>query len=141
MSQPATRETGTAAASIPALYERHASEFARRRAEGPWPDLVWIERFAARLTGAATILDLGCGMGVPVARTLAARGHAVTGIDTSQRMIDLARVNVPAAEFEVGDMRTFVPACTFGAILAWDSFFHLSPGTASSISPMTTSAP
>lgn len=128
MSRPdpsGTDESATVAA-IPALYERHAAEFARRRGDGPWPELVWLHRFAAQLARPATILDLGCGIGIPVARYFAERGHAVTGIDTASRMIDRAHANVPAAKFEVGDMRAFDPGRAFGGVIAWDSFFHLS---------------
>ncbi|MCR6488263.1 class I SAM-dependent methyltransferase [Amycolatopsis sp. OK19-0408] len=52
------------------------------------------------------VLDLGSGTGRPVAATLAAGGHAVTGYDVSERMVNFARAHVPDARFEVGDMRS-----------------------------------
>jgi SAM-dependent methyltransferase len=45
------------------------------------------------------VLDLGCGSGVPVARELAKRRHAVVGIDGSARQLSLARLNVSSAHF------------------------------------------
>ncbi|WP_367318644.1 class I SAM-dependent methyltransferase [Streptomyces sp. HUAS ZL42] len=36
-----------------------------------------------RIPAGGTVLDLGCGSGAPVARTLAVAGYRVTGIDIS----------------------------------------------------------
>lgn len=44
-----------------------------------------------RIPAGGTVLDLGCGSGVPVARTLAAVGYRVTGIDISEVQIRRAR--------------------------------------------------
>ena len=52
-----------------------------------------------RLPTGARVLDVGCGTGLPTARQLAAAGCAVTGIDISTGMLDLARHNVPQATF------------------------------------------
>ena len=58
------------------------------------------------------ILDCGCGTGKPVAQTLAQAGFAITGIDFSQTMLDLARKNVLPTErhtFQYVDMLKFDP--------------------------------
>lgn len=55
------------------------------------------------------ILDAGCGTGRPVAVSLAAAGHAVTGIDVSHAMVALSREAVPTGTFHVADMRAFRP--------------------------------
>jgi SAM-dependent methyltransferase len=57
-----------------------------------------------RLAPGARVLDVGCGTGVPTARRLAAAGARVSGIDISPVMVDLARTNVPDADFTVGDI-------------------------------------
>src|SRR5215475_5271846 len=44
----------------------------------------WIVDLKARLPAAGAVLDLGCGCGVPVARSLAAAGYPVTGVDISE---------------------------------------------------------
>ncbi|RSS45908.1 class I SAM-dependent methyltransferase, partial [Streptomyces sp. WAC05858] len=53
------------------------------------------EAWAARLRGwlperAGDVLDLGCGTG-SLALLAAERGHRVTGVDRSPRMVELAR--------------------------------------------------
>jgi SAM-dependent methyltransferase len=52
-----------------------------------------------RLPAGASVLDVGCGTGLPTARQLVDAGCAVTGIDISPTMLDLARRNVPEASF------------------------------------------
>ena len=57
------------------------------------------------LPPAAKVLDLGSGTGRPTAELLAAAGHDVTGYDVAPRMVEIARAQVPAARFVLGDMR------------------------------------
>lgn len=45
----------------------------------------------ARLPTGSTVLDLGCGSGVPVARALVEAGHQVLGVDFSEIQIARAR--------------------------------------------------
>ncbi|MEL6958057.1 MAG: methyltransferase domain-containing protein [Pseudomonadota bacterium] len=80
-----------------------------------------------RNDGPRRLLDLGCGPGVPIARYLAERGMAVTGVDGAAGMITLFRQNLPDAEAIHADMRTLDLGPRFDAILAWHSFFHLPP--------------
>jgi SAM-dependent methyltransferase len=81
--------------------------------------------FAALLQAGATVLDIGCGAGIPWTRALADR-FDVTGIDISPRQIDAARRNVPSATFIVGDISsaTFEEGRFDGAI-AFYSIAHL----------------
>ena len=73
------------------------------------------------------ILDLGCGGGEPIAQYLIERGCRLTGVDASAPMIGLAAERFPAMTWIVTDMRTLALPERFGAIIAWDSFFHLRP--------------
>lgn len=108
------------------VYERHGHAWAKLRGadtgEGPW-----VARLVSLLAPGAAVLDLGCGSGVPIARLLVERGFAVTGVDGAAAMLALFRDNVPAAEAIHADMRGLALGRTFGAIVAWDSFFHLAP--------------
>ncbi|MCD0447670.1 methyltransferase domain-containing protein [Actinocorallia sp. API 0066] len=58
-----------------------------------------------QLAPSSSILDLGCGTGLPTAAQLAGAGHRVTGLDLSAEMVRLARENVPEGEFHQGDLR------------------------------------
>jgi 2-polyprenyl-3-methyl-5-hydroxy-6-metoxy-1,4-benzoquinol methylase len=65
----------------------------------------WVGRLIEGLpAGGGRVLDLGCGAGIPVARDLAALGHAVVGVDGSVQLVVRARQNVPKAKFLVADM-------------------------------------
>lgn len=55
------------------------------------------------------VLDVGCGTGVPVASTLLQAGMHVTGIDISQRMIDIAHRQAPGGTYVKADMATYEP--------------------------------
>ncbi|KQU62443.1 hypothetical protein ASG67_05000 [Sphingomonas sp. Leaf339] len=60
--------------------------------------------FAAAPTGPGIALDIGCGAGATTAALAAARPDlALTGIDLSAALIDIARERVPSACFRVAD--------------------------------------
>jgi SAM-dependent methyltransferase len=63
----------------------------------------WLSDLKARLPASGRVLDLGCGCGVPVARSLSAAGHDVTGVDISEVQIERARCLVPGASFLQAD--------------------------------------
>jgi trans-aconitate methyltransferase len=112
---------------IVAHYERHAFSWDADRRAASWLDRPPIERFLNFLPPGATVLDLGCGGGSPVALHMVAKGFRVTGIDSSPSLISLCRTRMPDQEWIVGDMRSLALDRRFGGILAWDSFFHLRP--------------
>ncbi len=109
---------------IAGLYERHAAAFDAQRGKSLF-ERGWLDRFRAAIDADASILDLGCGSGDPIARYLIARGHRVTGVDTSPSMIAMAEGRFPDHTWVVGDMRRADLCARFGGIVAWDSFFHL----------------
>jgi SAM-dependent methyltransferase len=116
----------TGAEGVVGLYRRHARAWAAARGT-ELSERAWIDRFAALLDASATVLDIGCGSGEPIAVSLVGRGHHVVAIDSSPEMIGLFRANLPDEVAEVADMRSLRLDRAFGGLIAWDSFFHLAP--------------
>ena len=85
----------------------------------------YLDYLAQALSPGAAILDLGCGTGEPILRYLLERGFAVTGLDASAAMIDIARRRFPNTPFLTGDMRSVALDQTFDAVIVWHSLFHL----------------
>ena len=55
--------------------------------------------FCSRLPQNASVLDFGCGPGVPFTKELVKRGFEVSAIDISNTMIKAAKRNVPGAKY------------------------------------------
>jgi len=113
------------AAGIPAFYEKHAGNFDRERGR----NLMERGHLATAIEGlgpGARVLDLGCGAGQPIAAHLVSLGFRVTGVDVAEAMIGLCRERFPGHEWIAADMRRLDLGMAFGAVIAWDSFFHLS---------------
>ena len=108
------------------LYEDNAAAWDRQRGRA-LIEKPWLDRFTAGLTEGSAILDLGCGMGEPIGRHLIDRALRVTGVDSSPSLIALCRARFPAEEWIVEDMRDLALGRRFDGLIAWHSFFHLSP--------------
>lgn len=114
----------TEADRIIGLYERHAHHWDKGRGRSLF-EKPWLDRFLALLSPGASVLDLGCGSGEPIARYVIDQGHSVTGIDSSPAMIGMCKGRFPNHTWMVADMRTLSLNREFHGILAWNSFFHL----------------
>lgn len=106
------------------LYQKYAREWVALRGEWLF-EKVWLDRMLAMLPDQANVLDLGCGSGKPIATYLIEQGCAITGVDSSELMLQMARANFPEQTWLQADMRQLNLEQKFDAILAWDSFFHL----------------
>lgn len=93
-------------------------------AETKYPSL--LGELCQQIPVGGRVLDLGCGSGVPVARTLAAAGYRVTGIDISEVQIRRARAQVPEAEFIRVDASTAsFEAASFDAVVSFFALIHI----------------
>jgi SAM-dependent methyltransferase len=108
------------------LYDRHADVWDRDRSR-LLMEKAWLDRFRALLRAGGTILDIGCGGAEPVAGYLIEAGRALTGIDSSPRMIKMCTHRFPQQTWRVADMRELSVGRRFDGLIAWDSFFHLTP--------------
>jgi len=86
---------------------------------------LWLDALTPLLQPGDTVLDLGCGCGIPVAQELAQR-FQVTGVDLSEVQIARARQLVPQATFLCTDMTALrFPPGTFAAIVSFFAIIHL----------------
>jgi SAM-dependent methyltransferase len=83
-------------------YDKIAADWHKDHLADDW----WnrgTDAFVALLPPGATVLDAGCGTGVK-SKYLSDRGFKVVGFDLSEKMIEIARAEVPDAEFFVHDL-------------------------------------
>jgi 2-polyprenyl-3-methyl-5-hydroxy-6-metoxy-1,4-benzoquinol methylase len=109
-------------------YESIAGHFMRARNNriGPAAVLEW----SASLAPGASILDLGCGHGVPTSETLIGQGFAVHAVDASPTLLAAFRQRFPhvPAECSAAEDSAFFHR-TFDAAIAWGLLFLLPPET------------
>ena len=85
-----------------------------------------VAEWSQALPQGATVLDLGCGPGVPISETLIQRGFDVYGVDASPTMVAAFRTRFPTNPVQcaaVEDSDFF--GRTFDAVVAWGLFFLL----------------
>lgn len=108
------------------VYDRQAEAYDRARSRSFF-EARWLTRFGDALPRGGRVLDLGCGAGEPVAAWLLAEGFQLTGADFSPAMLTIAKTRWPDGDWRVADMRNLEFPETFDGIIAWNSFFHLTP--------------
>jgi SAM-dependent methyltransferase len=107
------------------IYEANAAAFDRDRGR-QLMEAGYLDALLSRLPSESrSVLDLGCGAGEPIARYLIDNDCRVLGVDAAPAMIDLCKARFPSMAWMVGDMRSLALGQRFGAVIAWDSFFHL----------------
>jgi len=106
------------------LYQRHAGAYDRHRSRS-LQERGWLDRFLNHVPPGGTVLDVGCGMGEPMAGYMLQRGFSVVGVDAAPSLIELCRARFPEGEWLVADMRELNLGRRFDGVLAWDSLFHL----------------
>lgn len=85
-----------------------------------------IDEFIKHLPDNGVVLDIGCGGGVPVLKTILENGFIAKGIDFSKGMLELAKKNVPEAELILGDvMKTDFESESIDGIISTYSIIHI----------------
>jgi SAM-dependent methyltransferase len=87
--------------------------------------LGYVDKVLEGLPSGVRVLDLGCGTGNLFAKHIVQKGFRVVGIDQSKKMLEIAKREIPEAEFIHGDMVEIEFAHRFAAAVAWDSVFHV----------------
>lgn len=87
---------------LKSTYNRIAEDWDNDHTNDQW----WkegLEKFTSLFKPGASVLDVGCGSGVK-ADILQKRGLKVTGIDFSEKMLEIAKRRVPNGNFQVVDL-------------------------------------
>jgi cyclopropane fatty-acyl-phospholipid synthase-like methyltransferase len=87
-----------------------------------------VRDWARTLPPHATVIDLGCGSGLPITKVLVSEGLNVYGIDASPSMVEAFRHNlpeIPVACEAVQDSSFFHQM--FDSVVAWGLIFLLLP--------------
>jgi len=103
-----------------AIANRYLSERTRDS-----QDVLLLSELMERLPANARVLDAGCGAGIPISQMLSER-FQVTGVDFSEAQIELAKKNLPNAQFLCQDMtRLDFPEATFDGITSYYAIIHI----------------
>lgn len=86
----------------------------------------YTRKLLEELQPSPSILELGCGPGVPILKYLLDQGAQVVANDISTKQIEMAKARCPDAKLVAGDMTTltFEPESFHGAI-SFYTLFHL----------------
>jgi SAM-dependent methyltransferase len=105
-------------------YEAIAEAFSRTRSPSIGPGVV--RNWAKQLRPGASILDLGCGNGVPITATLIQDGFEVYGVDASATLVAQFRDRFPDVAVDCNPVEESVFFNrTFDAAIAWGLLFLL----------------
>jgi ubiquinone/menaquinone biosynthesis C-methylase UbiE len=86
----------------------------------------WADELAALVQPGATVVDLGCGAGIPATRALAARGLRVLGVDFSAVQLRRATRLVPEARFVQADMAALsLRPASVDAVVSFYALIHV----------------
>jgi len=117
-SEKVSQRVRTSYDEIGELYTARRSDLATAES--------YLEQLVTRLPAGSTVLDIGCGAGVPIDRALLAKGLRVIGIDISPKQIERARELNPAGAYRVGDMLDLQPyEYQVDAVVSFFAIFHV----------------
>ncbi|GGZ32842.1 class I SAM-dependent methyltransferase [Asticcacaulis endophyticus] len=113
--------------TVVTLYQENAAAWIRLRGDN-LIERPWLDAFLAALPrDGHDVLDIGCGSGRPIAAYLIENECRLTGVDAAIALIEVAHQTFPDHTWKVADMRNLPPLGRFHGLVAWNSFFHLTP--------------
>ncbi len=88
-------------------------------------DRLLLDKFSAMLPLSSSVCDAGCGPSGHIGRYLWEKGHAVLGIDISERCVEMARTYNPGIEYKVADiLNTGFAGNSFDGIVSYYSIIY-----------------
>jgi 2-polyprenyl-3-methyl-5-hydroxy-6-metoxy-1,4-benzoquinol methylase len=110
-------------------YELAAEEFIARRSDSRI-GISEVRDWAKALPRGASVLDLGCGHGVPISQVLIEEGCSVWGVDASPTLVSAFQVRFPAFEVECAPVEASqFFSKKFDGVVAWGLVFLLERAT------------
>ena len=105
-------------------YDLIADWYASQRTDATGvPEVIAL---VSALPSPASVLDVGCGSGLPLTRVLIDHGCRVVGVDSSPNMLARFAVNFPAVPAICAPIQDCdLSGRTFDAAVAWGVMFHL----------------
>lgn len=85
----------------------------------------YIDLLISYLHARASILDVGCGSGFPIASYLINHGFQVTGVDSSKELLKIADEKCPKMKTILGDIRNVEIEHQFDAVVEWWCLMHV----------------
>lgn len=105
------------------VYDEISDWFDVHRSKELIMEKFYLDLFQGHIPLRSKILDVGCGSGEPIAQFLIAQGYQLTGVDASEKMINLCQQRFPNATWLLADIRTLNLHLQekFKAVIAWHS--------------------
>ncbi len=85
----------------------------------------YLDTLLSGLAPPASVLDVGCGTGRPIAEFILGRGHRITGIDQSEELLAIASERFPEGTWIHAPIEEYVFEGSYDAIVCWDALFHI----------------
>lgn len=105
-------------------YNKIAEEWSEDNQAVTW-GMEGMEKFASLLPKGGEIFDVGCGSG-RIAKYFVQKGFHIYGIDFSEKLLEIAKREVPNVEFHMMDMRDISSIeKMFDGAIAVASFLHI----------------
>ncbi len=112
-------------------YNKIADDWHKDFSDDTW----WIKgvnQFIKLIKKGGSVLDVGCGSGLK-SKYLISKGFDVTGIDISDKMIEIARKNYPKGHFSAMDMEKIKLDQKFDGVMAHACLLHAKKNKAAEI--------
>jgi SAM-dependent methyltransferase len=106
-------------------YNNIAHEWSSARNKFVGREREYIDAVLSTAQIGATILDIGCGSGRPMAEYIVSKGHHVLGVDQSEAMLAIAKQNLPYEKWVLSPMEAYAPQTGYQGALLWDSLFFV----------------
>jgi trans-aconitate methyltransferase len=106
-------------------YNKIAPEWSKARTGFFGREREYLDLVLDATSEGATILDLGCGSGRPMAEYVVSRNRRVIGVDQSEVLLDLARTRLPAEHWILAPIESHEVTSGYQGAIIWDSLFHI----------------